>query len=195
MKYNIITISREYGSGGKEIGQMLGKKLGIPCYNSEIIDKVAEQSGFAREYVKDKGEFTSSGHLSALFKNNYYYRSSNEDIIWSIQTKIIKELAEQGPCIIIGRCADYIFSDRDDVLRVFISANFDARVDRIVNIYGKEEPPEKIIKDRDKHRAAYYQYYTDMKWGESRNYDICLSSSSLGFEKCAEILCDICTST
>lgn len=193
MKYNIITISREYGSGGNAIGKMLAEKLNIPIYNSEIIDKVAEESGFAKDYVKEKGEFTSGGHLSALFKSNYYYRSSNEDIIWAIQTKIIKELAEKGPCIIVGRCADYIFEDRDDVLSVFITADMEARIERIVNIYGKEEPPEKIIKDRDKHRASYYQYYTDMKWGESKNYDISLSSSALGFEKCADILYQICT--
>ena len=192
MNYNIITISREYGSGGKAIGKLLAEKLGIPCYDSEIIDKVAEKSGFAKEYIKDKGEYSSGGHLASIFKSNYYYRSDNEDIIWSIQSKIINELAEQGPCVIVGRCADYIFRDRDDVFKVFIHADINSRVDRITTIYGKSENPEKLIKDRDKHRTSYYHYFTDMEWGKASNYDMSLCSSTLGFEKCAEILYDIC---
>ena len=193
MKYGIITISREYGSGGKAIGKMLAQKLNIPCYDSEIIEKVAEESGFAKEYIADKGEYASGGYFSSLFRSSAYYHQSNEDIIWSIQTKTIRELAEKGPCIIVGRCADYILKDRDDVFSVFISAEPEARIKRITEIYGDTgQDLEKVIKDRDKRRSSYYQYYTELEWGKASNYGICLSSSALGFEKCAEILYDLC---
>lgn len=195
MAINIITISREFGSGGRTIGKALADKLGIPCYDSEIIEKVAEKSGFAEEYIADKGEYINSSPLSGLFRSNYYYKSSNEEIIRDIQTKVILDLAEQGPCIIVGRCADYILRDRDDILKVFICSDKKSRAERIVEVYGeKEDSPEKRIRDKDRKREAYYRLFTDMDWGEADNYDISLNSGSLGIDKCVDILYGICKS-
>ena len=192
MSINIITISREFGSGGRTIGKMLAEKLGIECYDSEIIDKVAEKSGFDKDYIAEKGEASRNAPLTGIFRSNYYYKSSNEDIIWEIQNRIIREVSEK-PCVIVGRCADYILRERDDVLNVFICADFKLRAERIVKVYGeKEDSPEKRLKDKDKRRASYYQFYTDMKWGDARNYDISLNSGKLGIDKCVDILYEIC---
>ncbi len=189
----IITISREFGSGGRTIGKQLAEKLGVPCYDSEIIEKVAVESGFAEEYIKEKGEYTHPSLLMGLLNNRTIYTGpTNEDKIWLIQCKVIKELAEKGPCVIVGRCADYILRGRDDVMRVFIFADFEARAKRIVEVYGEmEDAPAKRLREKDKRRAAYYQHYTDMNWGASRNYDICLNSSSVGIDNCADILKEI----
>lgn len=193
MDVNIITISREFGSGGRTVGKALAEKLGIPCYDSEIIEKVAEKSGFDKDYIADKGEYVRSTPLSGLFRSNYNYQSSNEDIIWSIQAKIINELADEGPCVIVGRCADYILKDRDDVFKAFIYSDTESRKKRIVEVYGEsKDSPEKRIKDKDKRRASYYQIFTDMKWGDARNYDMSLNSGKIGIDGCVDILYDIC---
>ncbi len=189
----IITISREFGSGGRTIGKHLAEELGVPCYDSEIIEKVAIESGFAEEYIKDKGEYTHPSLLMSLLTNRSIYTGpTNEDKIWLIQCKVIKELAEKGPCVIIGRCADYILRERDDVMKVFVFADLEARAKRIVEIYGEmEDAPIKRLREKDKRRAAYYHHYTDMDWGASRNYDICLNSSFVGIDECVKILKDI----
>ncbi len=189
----IITISREFGSGGRTIGKQLAEKLGVPCYDSEIIEKVAVESGFAEEYIKEKGEYTHPSLLMGLLNNRTIYTGpTNEDKIWLIQCKVIKELAEKGPCVIVGRCADYILRGRDDVMRVFIFADFEARAKRIVEVYGEmEDAPAKRLREKDKRRAAYYQHYPDMNWGASRNYDICLNSSFVGIDNCVDILKEI----
>ncbi|MBR6784863.1 MAG: cytidylate kinase-like family protein [Clostridia bacterium] len=189
----IITISREFGSGGRTIGKHLAEALGVPCYDSEIIEKVAVESGFAEEYIKDKGEYTHPSLLMGLLSSRTIYNGpTNEDKIWLIQCKVIKELAEKGPCVIVGRCADYILRGRDDVMKVFIFADPEARAKRIVEVYGeKEDAPAKRLREKDKRRAAYYQHYTDMNWGASRNYDVCLNSSFIGVDKCVDILKEI----
>lgn len=189
----IITVSREFGSGGRTIGKRLAEELGVPCYDSEIIEKVAVESGFAEEYIKDKGEYTHPSLIMGLFTNRTLYTGpSNEDKIWIIQCKIIKELASKGPCVIVGRCADYILRNRDDLIKVFIYADIEERAKRIVEHYGEtDDDPIKRLKDKDKRRAAYYQHYTDMNWGASRNYDVCLNSSVVGIEESVKILKDI----
>lgn len=193
MAVKIITISREFGSGGRTIGKTLASKLGIPCYDSEILDEVAQKSGFDKKYIAEKGEYAHGTTFTGLFHSNYYYKSSNEDIIWSIQSEVINSLAEKGPCIIVGRCADYILRERDDLLRVFIHSDMESRAKRIVEVYGESsESPEKRLKDKDKKRASYYQFYTDRKWADPRNYDICLNSGLFGIETCAELLFEIC---
>ena len=186
----IITISREFGSGGRTIGKNLAQKLGVPCYDSEIIEKVAVESGFAEEYIKEKGEYTQPSLLMGLLNNRAIYTGpSNEDKIWLIQCRVIKELAEKGPCVIVGRCADYILRGRDDVIKVFVYADFEARAKRIVEVYGEmEDAPAKRLREKDKRRAAYYQHYTDMNWGAVRNYDVCLDSSFIGIDECVDIL-------
>lgn len=188
MKNRVITISREFGSGGRTIGKMVAEKLGIPCYDQEMIEKIAEQSGFAKEYIKNEGEYVTGGWLSSIFSSRTY-GSTNQDQIWMMQHKIITELAEQGSCVIVGRCADSILKDKADCLRVFIHADAKFRADRIVRVYGeREESPEERVREKDKCRAAYYRFYTDMKWGYAQNYHIALDSGVLGIEKCVEII-------
>lgn len=192
MSIHIITISREFGSGGRTVGRLLAEKLGIPCLDSEIIDEVASRSGFDKEYIEDKGEYARSSALTNIFRNNYYFQSSNEDIIRTMQEKIILEYAEKGNCVIVGRCADYILRERDDVMRVFVCADKEYRLKRIVEVYGDNgQSPEKRLKDKDKRRAAYYQCYTDMDWGDARNYDISLNTATVGIERAADILYSI----
>lgn len=188
MKNRVITISREFGSGGRTIGKMVAEKLGIPCYDQEMIEKIAEQSGFAKEYIKNEGEYVSGGWLSSIFSSRTW-GSTNQDQIWMMQHKIITELAEQGSCVIVGRCADSILKDKADCLRVFIHADAKYRADRIVRVYGeREESPEERVREKDKCRAAYYRFYTDMKWGYAPNYHISLDSGVLGIDKCVEII-------
>lgn len=188
MKNRVITISREFGSGGRTIGKKAAEKLGIPCYDQEMIEKIAGQSGFAAEYIKKEGEYVSGGWLSSVFSSRAW-GSTNQDKIWMMQYQIITELAEQGPCVIVGRCADSILKDKADCLRVFIHASIAFRADRIVKVYGeREESPEQRVREKDKCRAAYYRFYTDTKWGYAPNYHVSLDSGELGIETCVEII-------
>ena len=189
-KFKIIAISRQFGSGGRTIGKLLAEKLNIPLYDREIISQVAKESGFAESYVEEKGEYGSSDKAAGMFINRSCYSSaSNEDTIWNFQTKFIKEHAEKEPCIIIGRCADYILRNRLDVLRVFIHADMKGRIKRISEVYKiNDSDPEKLLHQKDKRRAAYYQFYTDIKWGDTKNFHITLDSSAFGIEKCVQIL-------
>ena len=193
MSNRIIAISREFGSGGRTIGKELGAKLGIPCYDAEILEKLAEQSGFTKDYIAEQGEYANGGNwLTHAFSTRDRNGHSYQDDLWALQRKIIQELAEKESCIIVGRCADYILRDDPNCLRVFIHADMESRAKRIVEQYGERpESPEKRLKDKDKRRATYYQFYTDMKWGNVANYHITLNSGALGIEKCVEILADL----
>ena len=189
-KFKIIAISRQFGSGGRTIGKLLAEQLNIPLYDREIISQVAKESGFAESYVEEKGEYGSSDKAAGMFINRSCYSSaSNEDTIWNFQTKFIKEHAEIEPCISIGRCADYNFRNRLDVLRVFSHADMKERIKRISEVYKiNDSDPEKLLHQKDKRRAAYYQFYTDIKWGDTKNFHITLDSSAFGIEKCVQIL-------
>lgn len=193
MKNRIITISRQFGSGGRTIGKQTAAKLGIPCYDHELIEKIAEKSGLAKEYIAERGEFSSHGSwLANVLSDRDYNGHSLQDTLWSIQRKVILDIAEQGPCVIVGRCADYILQDTADCLTVFIHSDMEKRANRIVNQYGEQsDSPEKRLKDKDKRRASYYNFYTDRKWGALQNYDITLNSGVLGIDKCADILADL----
>lgn len=166
----------------------MAEKLEIPCYDSELIHKIAVESGFAEKYIEDAGEYAPGGFLSPAFSNRAF-GPTNEDYLWQIQYKIITELAEKSPCVIVGRCADYILRDKADCLKVFIHASMDFRAKRIVEVYGEQEKtPMQRLKEKDKRRAAYHRFYTDMKWGHAQNYHITLDSGELGIDKCVEIL-------
>ena len=194
MKNRIITIGREFGSGGRTIGKEVAKKLGIPCYDNEIIYRMAEESGFTPEYVENESEETNSGFWTMTGFNPEFSFSlpSNQDRLWSIQNAIITEIGQKESCVIVGRCADTILEDTADLLKVFIHADFDKRAQRIVEKYGEtEEPTEKRLKDKDKRRALYYQHYTDRKWGSIENYHVILDSGELGIDKCVEIIASI----
>lgn len=191
MPNRVITISREFGSGGRTIGKLVAEKLGIPCYDAELIEKIAEQSGYSAEYIKQEVEYGTGGWLSAVFAD----RSTgltNQDKMFSIQSRIIEELANEGPCVIVGRCADFVLKDKADCLNVFIHASMEKRAERIVKEYGERaESPEKRLKEKDKRRAAYHRFYTDMKWGHAQNYHVCLDSGEFGIEKCAEMIAQL----
>lgn len=191
MSYRIITISREFGSGGHTIGRMVAEKLGIPCYDQEIIDKLEKESGFSKEYIADKGEYATNANWIAnvIASGNSLHSSSNQDYLWALQKKVIYNIASEGPCVIVGRCADYILKDDYNCLRVFIHSDEEARARRILELYGpRKESMKKRMHRKDKRRKAYYKYYTDTEWGVARNYHIALDSGMLGLERCADII-------
>lgn len=194
MERKIITISREFGSGGRSVGRKVAEKLGIPFYDKELVDQIAMESGFAPKYVEENGE-----HSPGKSMFSYAFASqgtpgvmnglSTADFLWNIQCNVIMQLAEKGPCVIVGRNADYILKDRKDCLHVFIHADMDFRADRIVRLYGEsEKSPEARLNEKDKRRRVNYHHYTGRTWGASQNYDICLNTSRLGIENCADII-------
>lgn len=193
MSIKYVTISREYGSGGREIGKKLADKLGIPFYDKEIIEQTAFKTGFAEEYVKKQGEYASARNwLEYSFSARNSYGMSPEDYLWSKQREVIIDLANKGPCVIVGRCADYILRDRADVLNVFIHANNEYRKKRITEIYHDPGHRDKMLKDIDKKRSFNYKYYTEQEWGKSQNYDMTLDSATLGVDLCVDIIYEIC---
>ena len=188
MKNRVITISREFGSGGRTIGKAVADELGIPCYDNEILQEIAQKSGFSEAYVKEAGEYAPGGFLASAFSHPAS-GPNNTDYLWKMQYQLITELAQQGNCVIVGRCADYILRDKADCLRVFIHADMSFRAERIVKVYGEgEKSPEQRLRDKDKRRAAYHRFYTDMKWGHAQNYDITLNSGTLGIQQCVHII-------
>ena len=191
MKNRVIAISREFGSGGRTIGKLVAEHLGIQCYDAELIQKLAAESGFDESYIQNAGEYTPSGFFtSALIDRSF--GPTNEDLLWKLQYRIIRELAEKEPCVIVGRCADYILRDRSDCLKVFIHADMAFRTKRIVEVYGeREQSPEERLRDKDKRRAAYHRFYTNMKWGHAQNYHLTLDSSVIGIDRCVDIIAEL----
>jgi len=193
----IITISREFGSGGRYIGELLAKKLGIDFYDRELIKMIAKESNYSDEFVKESEDTRNYSFLYNLATEGYYMHNpygvlAPADKLFVVQNEIIRELADKGPCVIIGRCADYILRDRDDVLNVFITCDMPHRIERCIKFYGiNEKDVEKSLRRRDKARASNYNYHTGGEWGNARNYDVTLNSGSFGVEKCAEILASL----
>ena len=182
MSHRIITISREFGSGGRTIGKEAAEKLGIPCYDQELIEKIAEDSGLNKDFIREKGEYAPRGSLfaSSFFYDRSYTGFNVQDLLWQSQRKVILDLAEKGGCVIVGRCADYILQGKHDLLKVFVYASMEKREERILKVYGEnEEAPRKRLEDKDKRRRAYYRLYTDMEWGQVQNYDIAPRQSGL----------------
>ncbi len=194
MEKKIITISREFGSGGRSIGREVANRLGIPFYEKELVDQIALESGFAPKFVEENGEHApGTSRLSYAFAHQgvpgIMNGLSTADFLWSIQCSVILQLAEQGPCVIVGRNADYILKDRKDVLDVFIHANKDFRADRIVRLYGESEKnPMTRLAEKDKRRQINYQHYTGRTWGDAHNYDISLDSGELGIDTCVDLI-------
>lgn len=191
MSNRVITISREFGSGGRTIGKLVAEKLGIPCYDAELIERIAQKSGYTSEYIQKEEEGSANGWFSNVFTNRSM-GLTNQDRIWESQSEVIIQLVENGPCVIVGRCADYVLQNKADCLNVFIHASMEKRAERIISEYGeREESPEKRIREKDKRRAAYHRFYTDMKWGDAKNYHLCLNSGELGIEKCVELIAQL----
>jgi len=186
----IITISREFGSGGRTIGKEVAAKLGIMCYDSELIKKIAEESGLAKEHIEKYDEYAVSDSLYGnVIAGRDYDGQSVFDKIWITQKKVIMDLAESESCVIVGRCADYILRDITDCLTVFIHASDEQRAERIVTVYGqREESSAQRLHDKDQKRKAYYELYTDTKWGLIDNYELCLDSGKIGIDGCVNII-------
>lgn len=194
----IITISREYGSGGREIGEMVAKRLGVPFYDKVLIDMIAQESGMAAGYVEEASEKMTTAQAFNISTLGYYSVSPiienvqviGEDVFIA-QSRIIKELAEKESCVIVGRCADYILRERDDVLNVFVHADYDSRKKRAIDEYGIEEKKvANVIKRSDKARAKHYSFYCERKWGNVDNYHLMVDSGKLGVDKCVDLIID-----
>ena len=190
MAKRIITISREFGSGGRFIGEEVAKKLGIAYYDKNIIGQIAEKSGLSPEYIQENAELSpKKGLFAYAFSGRDITGKSVEDMVYEAQRNIILELAEKEPCVIIGRNADYILKDRDDVLNVFIYGDMPEKIKRITGLHNVEEKEAvKMMADTDKRRRTNYNFYTDQNWGKASNYTLCLNSSQLGYDRCEMII-------
>lgn len=195
MENTVITIARQYGSGGKTIGAMLAKRLGVNCYSHEILRLASEDSGINERLF---GQTDERLKISSWFKplkrpyeGGLISPESNEftsdENLFNYQAKVMKDLAENESCVIIGRCADYVLKDHPKVLSVFIHADKQFCLDRAMERHSMSvREMEKYIEKTDKKRADFYKYYTGREWTDARNYDLCLNSGKLGFEKCVE---------
>ena len=188
-RHIIITISREYGSGGRYIGKLIADKLGIKLYDKQFITKVAEETGLSEEYIENHEQ---KRDVLAVLNNGYYSGLNNADELFIKESELIKEVADKESCVIVGRCADFILRDRKDIIKVFVYSNIEDRIKRAVNIYGlHKDKAKKEIKRIDKLRANHYKYYTEKEWNDHNNYDICINSDSLGVEKVANLICEM----
>ena len=188
-KHVVITVSREYGSGGRYVGRLIAEKLGIKLYDKEFIEKVAEKTGFSKEYIESNEQKRDA---LAVLNNGFYSEFNNSDELFIEESKLIKEVAEKESCVIIGRCADFILKDMKNVIKVFIYSDMKDKIKRATEIYGLDKSKaEKEIKRIDKQRANHYKYYTEKEWNNSANYDISINSDTLGVEKTAELICQI----
>lgn len=197
MGYKIITINREFESGGSEIAQAVAQKLHIPYIDRFLVTEAAQQGGFTLERMEATDErLASRFEYSQVAAAKYYggmdvHFTANEQVA-KVQFELIKDLAEKGPCVIVGRCANYLLRDRDDVLDVFIHAGFDYRLNRTIEKLGlPENKAEKVLKQADKGRKEYYSYYTGMDWEDPDSYHLVLNSDKLDFDLCVELICDL----
>lgn len=189
----IITISREFGSGGKYIGEQVADKLEIPFYDKSIIEKIAKETGLVEEYIERFSEYAPRKNI---FAYSFVARDSNgksiEDYIMSIQRKVILDIAKEGPCVIVGRSADYILKDNYDVINVFIYGEKNEKLKRIMDLKKLDERSAlKLMEETDKKRSINYKYYTDNKWGDRKNYTAMLNSTQIGVDKCVDFIRDL----
>lgn len=192
----VITIARQYGCGGRVIGKKIAEKLGIPYYDNELIKMAAKINGVGEEYYKDIDE-KARGKFSSIFAygtpNGGYFMPMYSDLLindqlFYTQANIIKDIA-MNPCVIVGRCADYILNDKPNLVKIYLHANMDTRRSRIRERYGVEDKDlEKIITKADKRRATYYNTYSDQAWGDSRIYDLCIDTSRLAIDQVVDIV-------
>ena len=192
----IITIARGYGSGGRTIGQMLSKKLGVEFYDRDLIKLASEESGINEALFGESDEKTKSVFGSKVYKGKMITPDkksfTSEENLFNYQAMVIKKLAEKQSCIIVGRCADFVLKDRKNVIRVFVYADEENCIKNIADVKGILDRREALKKmaSTDKERAAYYKAHTGREWIDARNYDLCLNSGDLGFEKCVDIISD-----
>ena len=191
----VITVGRQYGSGGREIGTMLAEKLGIAYYDDMLLKEAAKESGLCEDLFRSLDERPKSFLYSVAMDpysfsmNHVMPKGSIEQQVYLATYDTIKKLADKGPCVLIGRCADYALKDRDDVINLFITAPLENRIERVARRNGitRDEAKERI-KRTDKSRASYYNYYSSKDWGDAKSYDLCIDSSLLGIEGTVELL-------
>jgi len=195
MGNTIITISRQFGSGGRAIGMAVAEKLGIPFYNKEIIDQAAEKLGFSKEFVKkneQRMKISSTFAFGAPTMGGPFANVENvETKIFNMEVKVLEEIASQGPCVIVGRCSDYILKGKFNCLNIFCHASLSDRIKRIMEVYKLVDDKDKalkMVKDADKLRGRHYKYFTDQVWGDANNYDLSINAGKLGIEKAADII-------
>ncbi len=196
MDHYVITIARGYGSGGKTIGKMLSEKLDIPFYDRELLRMASDDSGIHERLFGQADERVKPGlrkPFGKVYKGELLPPESDDfvsdDNLFNYQAKIIKELADTCSCVIVGRCADFILQGRTNVVKLFVHAPFESCVKTVMDMYAlPQKEAEKKIQDTDRHRSAYYKYYTRRNWDNAQNYDLCLNSAELGFDKCVEIV-------
>lgn len=193
----IITIGRQFGSGGREIGEKLAASLGVKCYDKELLDRAAKDSGICQELFENHDEKPTSSFLYSLVMDTYsmgYSSATFNDMpinhkVFLAQFNAIKKIADEGPCVMVGRCADYALADYKNCLSVFIHANLDSRIRRIAQKYNMTDNKAKdLILKTDKKRASYYNYYSSKKWGDAASYHLCVDSSVCGIDGAVEII-------
>ena len=187
----IITIGRQFGSGGKCVAEALGKKLGIPVYDHELIIKAAQESGFSAEFFEQRDEKKRFFSLTSIFGS---YSSGTENYmsdkgLFEIQCDTIRKIAEQGPAVIVGRCSDYVLRDRGNTLDIFLTSPLEERVRRVAQRQGlSSQKAQELVEKQDKKREEYYNYYTFGNWGVASNYDLCIDSHIAGIEGTADMI-------
>ena len=192
----IITIGRQYGSGGRQVGQKLAKELGIPYYDKEILKVAAQESGFCEELFENFDEKPTTSFLYSLVMDPYAlgYNSNSFDLplnhkVFLAAFDAIKSIADKGPCVIVGRCADYALADYDNVIKVFVSGDYDFKVKRVMELHDCDEAKARdIMAKQDKQRSSYYNYYTSKKWGELKSYDLTINTGIVGEDGAVEII-------
>lgn len=193
MMGKVITISREFGSGGRTIGKALAKRLGIAFYDKELILKTAEETGFSKKFIEQQGEHSPLKNIFAYaFVGRDITGASMDDYVFQAQRKIILELAQKEDCVIVGRCADFILKEHPNAIHIFCHGEREEKCKRICELYGKtKEESYKLLKEMDKKRAINYKYCTDAEWGRARNYTMALNTSALGYEQCVELIAEV----
>ena len=192
----ILTISRQFGSRGRTIGEMVAKELGIPLYDREIIRRTSETSGLEEEFIEERSEQGYGWFERVISSRNLSFGSkSPEEYIWEKQCKVITDLASKGSCVFVGRCADWVLKGKTDLLDAFIYAPTEFRIKTASELYDvgdiSADKVAKFVREKDKRRAAYYKFFTDREFGDIKNYDVCLNSGVLGIENCAAVLIDL----
>ena len=198
MANKIYTIGREFGSGGREVGEKLAAKLGIKLYDKELLQQAAKDSGFCEEIFENHDEKPTNSFLYSLVMDTYSVSGNSaapfldmtlNHKVFLAQFETIKKIAEKESCVIVGRCADYALSDNPDCINIFIHADLDVRIKNVSrNLNITENKARDIINKTDKQRASYYNYYTSKKWGDSKSYNLSLDAGKLGTDNCVEMI-------
>ena len=185
----VITISREYGSGGRYIGKLVAEKLGIQLYDKQFVEKLAEDTGLSEKYIEDNEQKRT---FLEILNNGYYSGLNNSDDLFIKESELIGEVADKESCVIVGRCADFILKDKENVLKIFIDSSLQDKINRATEYYNLDKnKAQKEIKRINKLRENHYKYYTEREWKDPSNYDICINSDSLGIENAANLICEL----